>query len=144
MALEIVIPGGTFPISTHTAHEFPSGGGTPVINPTIVDRSNDFHVHAHWHTQGGIFALFAPSFQWRAEAIFEQMGVGEFAGGPFTTAAAHVQTAADTHYALTIVIPGSSVPAGIYRVILKLFLDTGLATTPACGFEDLGLVQFYN
>jgi hypothetical protein len=144
MALEIVIPGGTFPINTHTSHEFPGSLGTPVENPTIVDRSNDFHVHAHFHTQGGIFTFFGPSFQWRAEAIFEQMGPGEFAGGPFATATAHVQTAADQHYAMRIVIPGSAIPAGIYRVILKLFLDTGLATTPVCGFEDLGLVQFYN
>jgi hypothetical protein len=144
MALEIVIPGGTFPISTSTSHEFPSGFGPAVMNPTLVDRSNNFHVHANFSTNGGIFALFASSFTWRAEAIFEQMGAGEFGGSGFTTSAAHVQTAATHAYALRIVIPGSVIPQGIYRVILKLFLDTGMPTTPACGFEDLGLVQFYN
>ena len=138
MALELVLPSGTIPVETSTSHEFPT-----VVNPKIVDRSNDFHVHANWQTQGFIFALFSPTFKWEAEAIFEQMGGGEFAGGPFITNVAYVQTAALQNYNVLINIPGAQFPEGVYRVILKLRLSTG-GPTPICGFDDLGLVEFYN
>lgn len=146
MALEINLPGGTIPFATKTSHEFP-GGGPPVMNPTIVDRSNNFHVHSHWDTNGMAFALMNPAFKWKGEAIFELMGAGEFVGAPFTTYVPFQAVATTTHNNLMIDIPGASVPSGIYRIILKISLDTsaaGLTVTPVCGFEDLGLVEFYN
>ena len=138
MALELVIPGGTIPFQTSTSHEFPT-----VANPSLVDRSRDFHVHAHWHTTGMIFNLFSPLFKWKGEVILEEMGAGEFAGGPFATSLPYVQTAVNQHYAMLINLPAGSVAPGIYRVILKLSLDTG-GWTPICGFDDMGLVEFYN
>jgi hypothetical protein len=148
MSLEINLPGGIIPFQTSTSHEYQSApGAPPVLNPTIVDRANDYHVHAHWHTQGSIFALMNPAFKWKGEAIFELMGAGEFVGAPFNASVPFTPTAANQHYDMRIDIPAGAVPDGIYRIILKLALDTssaGLTTTPICGFEDLGLVEFYN
>ena len=146
MALEMILPSGTVPFQTSTSHEYPSSfpPAPPVVNPTLVDRRNDFHVHAHWHTQGGIFALMNPAFKWKGEAIFEQMGKEEVSFDPFVATVPFIPTAANQHYDLTIDVKPNEVPSGIYRVILKLCLDIGGKSTPVCGFDDLGLIEFYD
>lgn len=143
MGMEITMPSGTIPFQTSTSHEFPT-----VANPSLVDRSRDFHVHAHWHTQGSFFLLLNQSAMWKGEVILEEMGAGEFSGGPFITKIPVVGTLANQHFALLVNLPANSVPAGVYRVILKMSLDTSAfipsGWTPICGFDDMGLVEFYN
>ena len=140
--IEMHVLGGTIPVQTSTSHEFKTGGPS-VLNPQIVDRANDFHVHASWQTSGPFFGVLDPTMNWEAEALFEQMGPGEFAGGPFTATTPVVQNGGLQSYALRIVMPAGSVPEGVYRVILRLRLGSG-KTTSICGFDDLGLTEFYN
>ena len=144
MALEIVIPGGIISPTTSTAAET-LGGGPAVMNPSIVDRSNNFTITTSFSTLGGIFNTWSsPTAVWNAEAIFEQMGGGEFAG-TFPGTEVYIQTAALQPYTITITIPSASLPpAGVYRGVLRVWLNLGASPTVVCGFEDLGLVEFYN
>ncbi len=143
MALELVLPGGAVTNPVTNCYEVQTGGPA-VVNPTIVDRSNDFQIVASWNTSGLYFASLNPAFTWEGEAIFEQMGLGEFGGGPFTATTPYIQTSALQNYSLTINILPGQVPVGVYRVILKVRFVMSGTTTTICGFDDLGLVEFYN
>lgn len=152
MAFEMILAPAAVTVNPSTAAESQVPGGPIVVDPTLVDRKNDFLVNLNWSTTGALFASWpAPPAVWTAEAIFEQMGPGEYVGGPHIQSVPHIPSGALTPYALTITIPGTlsagpSLPVGIYRVIVKLFFDpTGAgAAVSACGFEDLGFVQFYD
>lgn len=153
MPFELILAPAGVTVTPSTAAESQAPGGPIVVDPTLVDRQNDYLVNLNWSTNGPLFASWvSPLAVWTAEVIFEQMGVGEYAGGPHIQSTPHVPNPGPTPYAVTITIPGTlavggtSLPVGIYRVIVKLFFDPTGAGIPvsACGFEDLGFVQFYN
>ncbi len=144
MALEMVIGAGTIPVETYTAHEA-LPGTFPVINDHLVVRTNRFHVHANWTTQGAIFGIINPAYHWHGTVIFEAMGGTEYGGTFSQSVPIPIPLSNPQSYSMLINIPASSVPAGIYRVILKLDLHSPTHLAPAvCGFEDLGLFEFYD
>ena len=142
MALEMVIGAGTIPVETYTAHEA-LPGTVPIINNRLVVRTNRFHVHANWTTQGPVFNIINPAYHWHGTVIFEAMGGTEY-NGTFSQSVP-IAFGNPQPYSMFINIPASSVPPGIYRVILKLDLHSPSGTFPAvCGFDDLGLFEFYD
>jgi hypothetical protein len=114
----------------------------PINGPSnIVRTSESWFVKFDWTTIGPLNYIMCGN--WHLKVLLEEMGVGEF-DLQDKEAVVHFVSAPHT-YTQTLTFPPHSVRAGLYRVtVIITMTGPGGAPGPIAGFEDLGLVQFYD
>jgi hypothetical protein len=120
------------------------GGGIAVDNPQVlrVDQATD--ITFTW-TAGGLFGplfLFFP-FPMEFDAFYELMGPGEAVIAVPTSVATTSTAPGQT---ITLTLAANTVPAGVYRIVIRMKVILPPSTTPTiiAGFEELGLIEYYD
>ncbi len=114
----------------------------PVHSKTnIVRTSEGWQVQVDWHAHGPLTYLMAGT--WNITVYLEQMGGGEFSLGGNSSTEPFVS--APNAYSKTMLFGAGSVPAGVYHasVVVTMVGPTNIPG-PIAGYEDLGLIQFYD
>jgi hypothetical protein len=120
------------------------GGGIAVDNPQVlrVDQATDLTFT--W-TAAGLFGPMFLSFPFPMEfdAFYELMGPGEAVIAVPTSVSTSSNAPGQT---ITLTIAANKIPAGVYRIVLrmKVILPGGVPPTIIAGFEEVGLVEYYD
>ena len=116
-------------------------GGVVVDNPQVlrVDQATDLTFD--WTPSGLLWFQFSDV---KFDAFYELMGPGEAVIGAPTSITVPIG-AFGVPQTTTLTIPGNNVPAGVYRIVLRMGVTpTGFPQpTAICGFEELGLIEYY-
>ena len=119
-------------------------GGVVVDNPQVlrVDQATDLTFT--W-TAAGLFGPMFLSFPFPMEfdAFYELMGPGEAVIAVPTSVSTSSNAPGQT---ITLTIAANKIPAGVYRIVLrmKVILPGGVPPTIIAGFEEVGLVEYYD
>lgn len=114
----------------------------PINGPrNIVRTSESWFVKFDWTTTGPLNYIMCG--KWHLKVLLEEMGVGEY---DLKNKEAEVSLESKPNsYTETLTFPPHSVPPGLFRVTVIITMNgPGGAPGPIAGFEDLGLVQFYD
>ncbi len=116
----------------------PAPAGTDLPQVLRVDQSTTFKFS--WTRTGALLPWFDPS-QVKFDVFYELMGPGE-AVIAVPTATTTTLSALST----TLTLAANSVPAGVYRVVVRMMLLPPVGATPTkiCGFAELDLVEYYD
>lgn len=107
----------------------------------IVRTTEDWQVDVNWNTSGPLNNIMAG--KWKLAVLLEKMGHGEFALANNEAEEAFVS--APHAYSKTFNFAAGSVPPGLYRVLVTVtMVGPANAPGPIAGYEDLGMVQFYD
>ena len=129
------IGAGSFVLLT----EFPDGGPVfpapapfdPTVSNFIVQTDQRLRVNL--------------TCKWFCNVYLEEMGAGEYAGGPFS-ANVNVVNAFNHKYQLDVNIPANVIPAGLYRIVVAVTIKGGnpaVTPLPIAAFSDIGIVQVF-
>lgn len=128
-----------------TVVEDPAGFPQPHIAPTGVlthiRTDQDFQFDFSWTQTGWLSCLICG--QYEIEVCFEKCGAGEFSPTPASKLVPLTPGSGATYNASINFLAGD-VPPGTYRVVACLILKDNMGNpAPVAGFEDLGLIKFY-
>ncbi len=141
------IGAGSFALLT----EFPDGGPVfpapapfdPTVSNFIVQTDQKLRVNLTWETIGALWLVITG--KWFCNVYLEEMGAGEYAGGPFS-ANVNVVNAFNHKYQLDVNIPANVIPAGLYRIVVAVTIKGGnpaVTPLPIAAFSDIGIVQVF-
>jgi hypothetical protein len=110
-------------------------------DPTnIIKRSDPFHVHVKWETNGSAVPIMAGNFN--VAVSFE--GFGPITEKSYTRLGIPVIPVSGTHYDESIPVPASDLDVGAYRMIaLVTYTNAAGNPGPIAGYSDDVLVQVY-
>jgi hypothetical protein len=140
--LEKVIPVAILDVNANVSMVASApGGGIAVDNPQVlrVDQATDFTFN--W-TIGGLFAGFFMGASVKFDAFYELMGPGEAViAVPTSTLPVALGT-----LTTTLTLGANTVPEGVYRIVVRMMVLPPSGSTPTiiCGFEELGLIEYYD
>jgi len=123
----------------------PSGIPQPHVPPTGVlthiRTDQPFQFDFNWSQTGWLSCLICGTYE--VEICFEECGAGEFSPSPASTTVP-VTYGSGAAYSASLNFGAGSVPEGTYRVVGCLTLKDNMGNpVPVAGFEDLGLIKFY-
>ena len=107
----------------------------------MIQADQPWGVQLRWRTQG-IFACFLAGGLWKAQLMFEKMGVGE-TNFTVETTTPDLGSAATVYNTDLQIRPGQLAP-GVYRVVicLQYYFNTG-NPGPIAGYIDGGMIKVY-
>ena len=118
------------------------GGSLGLDSPQVlrVDQATDLTFN--WTLSGFLAGWFLTS-QLKFDAFYELMGPGEAVIAVPTSVATTLNAPGQT---ITLTLGANTVPAGVYRVVVRMMVMPPSGSTPTviCGFEELGLVEYYD
>lgn len=103
-----------------------------------VDQATTFTFN--WTRTGSLLPWFDPS-QLKFDVFYELMGPGEAVISVSTTT-----TTTLSALTTTLTLPANSIPAGVYRIAVRMMLlpPSGSTPTKICGFAELDLVEYFD
>jgi hypothetical protein len=142
--LEKVIPTSILDVNANVSMVASAPGGSLGLDsPQVlrVDQATDFTFN--WSI-GGLFSMFFTGASVKFDAFYELMGPGEAViGVPTTTLPVTLGT-----LTTTLTLGANTVPAGVYRIVVRMMVmppaGSGTIPTVICGFEELGLIEYYD
>lgn len=141
------IGAGSFALLTEFADGGPLFKAPPPFDPTasnfIAQTDQKLRVNLTWETVGVLWLIITG--KWHCNVYLEEMGAGEYSGGPFSTSI-KVVNAFNHKYQVEIDIPANSIPAGLYRLVVAVTLkggDPAVTPLPIAAFSDIGIVQIF-
>ncbi|MFN0216800.1 MAG: hypothetical protein ACKVT2_21295 [Saprospiraceae bacterium] len=135
--------------------------GNTGLNNRNVQTDQDIRISLNWRTQGLFAHAINPQFKWKIEVLLERRGPGEFAlpggvitldygtgtfsAGPINPGSTVTFPGAANPNNTTVLIPGGTIPDGLYDVVvvLRLMHADGVSPCFLAAFADFGLVDFY-
>lgn len=144
---------------SETESPFSTSGDAVTIPNRNVQTDQDIKVKLAWRTKGLFAHAIETDFKWKIEVLLERRGPGEFDLG--ATGVKTLTYGSGTYAGLgagstvtypgadanstTVVIPGGTIPDGLYDivVVLRMFHEDGTTPCFLAAFADFGLVDFY-
>lgn len=124
---------------------FPAPGPfDPTDSNMVAQTDQELHVRLKWRVTGGLALIM--SGKWECAIYLEQMGSGEYPGGPFTKSVPFV-AAADNTYDVKMDIPANIIPAGVYKVVVAVTLRgpaPANAALPVAAFAEVSPLFMYD
>jgi hypothetical protein len=141
--LEKVIPLALLDVNSNVSMVASApGGGLALDSPQVlrVDQATDFTFN--W-TLGGFLAGWFALSQLKFDAYYELMGPGEAVISVPTSVTTTLSAPGQT---ITLTLAANAVPAGVYRIVVRMMVlpPSGSTPTVICGFEELGLIEYYD
>ena len=115
----------------------------PTVSNMIAQTDQPLKVKLQWRVKGALALIMAG--KWECAVYLEEMGSGEYPGGPFTKSVSMVAKL-DHTYNVEVDIPENSIPVGLYRVTVAVSLigpPPTKAALPVVAFSDIGILKMY-
>lgn len=142
-----------------TLAEAPSFGGLTggnVGQSQLIQTDQTINFKFDWKVSGIFTHAFNPAFLWEIEILMERLGPGEFSLGPVgrktltfgtgsTVGTVTTFPGTSAPGSTTVIIPGNTIPAGVYDVvaIVRLAHPGTLQPCFLAAFAEFGKIQFY-
>lgn len=110
----------------------------------IITSDQPLFIRSEFTCTGLLNLFLDPGDNWTCSVYVEQMGGGEYSGGPFDRIVPCVGgKMSDTYNPsdTTVTIPAGSLTPGVYRLVFTLRLTANSMAIPFGGFKDCGLVH---
>ncbi len=124
---------------------FPAPGPfDPTESNMVAQTDQELHIRLKWRVTGTLPLIMAG--KWDCAVYLEQMGSGEYPGGPFTKTV-NLVAVTDHTYDVKIDVPAGAIPVGVYKIVVAVTLRgpaPSNAALPVAAFAEVSPLFMYD